>query len=107
MILHVRRLTSGADDGHGNVGETFADPTPWEVWGLAPGSMREAIVGRDLSEVAWSVLAPKSAAMPTERDVVVVDGADYAVNGRPQDFTRGPWENPGAGVVVELVRVEG
>lgn len=107
MILQVRRLVSAGSDGHGNAGETFAEPVSWDVWGLAPGSMREAIVGRDLSEVAWSVMAPKSSAVPTERDVVIFDGDDYAVNGRPQDYTNGPWPHPTAGVVVELLRVEG
>jgi hypothetical protein len=62
---------------------------------------------RDLSVVAFTVYSPASADLPGARDLVTLDGADYAVNGTPKDWTRGPWANPSAGVVVELRRVEG
>ena len=40
-------------------------------------------------------------------DLVVVDGKDYPVDGQPDDWTRGPWANPVAGITVYLRRVEG
>lgn len=107
-VLGVRRLTSGSTGAHGNATKTLADPIDWHVHALVPGSMQEPNQpNRDLSIVAWSVLAPKSEQVPTADDVVVLDDEDYEVVGDPQDFTRGPWSAPFAGVVVELTRSEG
>lgn len=108
MILYVRRLTSGAEDAHGNAARTFAAPVEWEVWGVAPGGMAEPYYpNRDLSDIAWTVFAPASDDVPTGRDRVDFEGETYEVNGDPKDWTHGPWEHPAAGVVVELKRAEG
>ena len=34
-------------------------------------------------------------------------GEEYEVEGRPADWTHGPWPHPTAGIVVELKRAEG
>lgn len=108
MILQVRRLTTGTSGAHGNTADTYADPVDWDVYGVAPGAMDEpGQANRDLSMVAWTVLAPKSEAVPTERDRVVFNGAEYDVTGAPKDYTYGPWAHPTAGVTVELMRAEG
>ena len=106
--LGVRRHAGSVKDAHGNTTSVFAEPIAWPVHGVAPGAMDEPFEARrDSSLVLWTVYAPKSSATPTERDRVIFDGVEYAVNGRPKDWTRGPWPNPAAGIVVELRNVEG
>lgn len=105
MQLHVRRFTSAATR---STPAQFADPAPWEVRGVAPGAMVEpGDPNRDRSDIAWTVYADASDDVPTERDRVDFLGDTYEVAGRPADWTHGPWENPAAGVVVELKRTEG
>lgn len=107
-VLGVRRRQAGATDPHGNPVESYAAATDWPVWALAPGASAEpGQQGRDLSLIAWTVYAPKGEDAPGERDRVVVDGAEYEVEGRPADWTNGPWPHPTAGLVVELKRAEG
>jgi hypothetical protein len=60
-----------------------------------------------MTTIAYVIQADKTTDMPGYRDVVVVDGKDYPVDGQPDDWTRGPWANPVAGVTVYLKRVEG
>lgn len=105
--LQVRRRTLGVADPHGNQSEVLGAAEDWPVWWIAPGPVLEDLVARDSSVVEWSVGAPKSDDVPGEKDVVVFQGVEYPVNGRPKDWTLGPFPNPVAGVVVELRRVEG
>jgi hypothetical protein len=108
MILTVRRRTAGTRDAHGNVAVTYAAGTPWTVRGVAPGAMLEpAVPNRDRSDIAWTVYADASPDVPGALDRVEWDGVTYEVDGTPKDWTHGPWENPAAGVVVELKRMEG
>lgn len=107
--LQVRRLVLGpGKDKHGNLVETFGDPQEWVVRGYAPGAnVENGDPHRDLSIILWTVYADSSPQLPRERDHVVLGGDEYAVEGRPGDWTHGPWDNPVAGVVVELKRAEG
>ena len=106
--LLVARRAAGATDAHGNPVTAYGTGTPWEVWALAPGAQDEpGDTNRDLSLVEWTVYAPNNADAPTEYDRVIVDGDMFEVVGRPQDWTRGPWSHPTAGLVVELRRAEG
>lgn len=108
QLLQVRRLQLGAEDAHGNQAEAHGDPEPWTVRGYAPGAnVENGDPHRDLSVILWTVYADVSADIPAERDLVVLGGVEYAVEGRPADWTKGPWANPVAGVVVELKRAEG
>jgi hypothetical protein len=62
--------------------------------------------------VAWTVYGPKGDE-PGERDQVALpwesdpDPVWHDIEGKPDDWTRGPWRMPLAGVVVELRRTEG
>lgn len=66
-----------------------------------PGGERRTAVVRDvdLFAPAGTVFAP--------RDRVALHGVVYEVVGHPQDYTTGPFLWRGAGVVVNLNRVEG
>lgn len=106
--LGVKRRQAGATDAHGNPVVTYAAPTDWHVHGYAPGAnVDPANPNRDLSLILWTVYAPASDEAPGELDKVVLDGVEYAVEGRPADWTKGPWPHPTAGIVVELKRAEG
>ena len=108
FTLGVRRYSGTVKDAHGNATVSFAAAVDWPVRQVDPGAMSEPLEARrDASVVVFTVHANPHANTPTERDRVVVDGVEYAVNGRPKDWTRGPWRNPVAGVVVELRNVEG
>lgn len=106
--LQVRRATEGALDRYNNPTVTWSDPEPWVIRGMAPGaSVEPTQPNRDAALVEWTVYADPSAATPGVRDRVLVGTDEYAVVATPQDWTRGPWPAPFAGVVVELKRWEG
>jgi hypothetical protein len=106
--LGVRRRETGSDDDHGNAEATYGAAEDWVVRGYAPGANNEGgDPARDLSNILWTVYADASDDVPGELDLVVLEGDEYAVEGRPADWTHGPWFNPVAGVVVELKRAEG
>lgn len=105
--VRVRRSVLGAPDEFGNPAQTWAEHD-WRVRQIDPGASAEPFQpNRDLSNVVYSIHAPKTAAVPTVRDEVQVDGEWFQVDGEPDDYTRGPWLNPVAGVVVMLTRAEG
>lgn len=107
VTLQVRRRTTATKDSHGNPAVSFADPAPWCVYGYEPINAERDTVDRDLSTIGWKVYAPPSCETPTELDRVILEGAEYAVDGRPADWTDGPWSHPTAGDVVLLRRTEG
>lgn len=105
--LTVREPVAGPDDEVGDATTSWAEHS-WPVHGIAPGAMAEPKEpNRDASVVAWTVYAPASAYTPTGNAEVLVDGRWHPVVGHPDDWTRGPWCNPVAGVAVELRRVDG
>jgi hypothetical protein len=105
-ILGVKRQVKGTKTVRGNAAVTFAAAADWPVYGYGPGANIEpGLPNRDTSEILWTVFAPVDEFAPTEHDRVVLDGDEYAVAGRPQDFSRGPF-GYGAGLVVELKRTE-
>jgi hypothetical protein len=106
--LGVRRWAPGTKDEFGNVTDTWAAATDWWVRSVDPVSNRElATQNRDPAVIAFAIQADKSPEMPGYRDLVVIDGAEYPVDGAPDDWTKGPWFNPVAGVVVYVRRAEG
>lgn len=108
FTLGVKRRTEDDEDAHGNPVVTYDDAEDWVVDGYAPGAnVDPGNPNRDLSLILWTVYAPNNADAPTELDRVVLDGAEYDVEGRPGDWTKGPWAHPTAGIVVELKRPEG
>jgi hypothetical protein len=108
QALAIRRLTDGTPDRYGNATDTLSAAEDWWVWGIAPGDNTEpGEPNRDRSDIVWTVFAPADGYGPTERDVVQVDGEDFQVEGRPEDWTRGPFGPGNAGLVVKLKRMEG
>jgi hypothetical protein len=107
--VQVRRWTEPTEpDEFGNLEGFLGDPQPWQVRSIDPVSNREpGADNRDLATIAKVIHADKSSQVPGYRDTVVVDGLEYPVDGTPDDWTRGPWPNPAAGVTVWLKRVEG
>ena len=107
-LLSVRRWSESAEvDKHNNPVGGYGEPEPLPVLALEPGASREAVAsGRVTDEVAWTLYCPAGTQVGG-RDVVAIDGIDYPVNSDSLDWTRGPWENPAAGVVVELLRKRG
>lgn len=107
-VLQVRKWSSGEADAMGNATEGLADPVAWPVRSVDPVSNREPGADRrDLATIAYTIHADKTALVPSYRDVVVIDGKEYPVDGEPDDWTRGPWVNPVAGVTVWVKRAEG
>lgn len=102
----VRAFQAGATDAHGNPVQSWATPVSVAVHALSPGSDEPATTSRDLSIIEWTVYAPAGTTVGP-RDLVVVDGRGYEIEGEVKDYTRGPWVNPVAGVVFELRRAEG
>ena len=105
--LPLRERVAGDRDDFGNVEWTWVE-REWAVHGIAPGVMDEPMMSnRDLSRIVYTVFGPKRDAPTTESAEIQVDGEWFPIDGKPKDWTRGPWEHPTAGVVVELTRVEG
>lgn len=108
FTLPWRKLIEGAVDAHGNAVDAWGDPVDWPVHGYGPGANELAnTTNRDLSMIQWTVYAPAAGPTPRERDKVIVDGAEFVVHGRAEDWSRGPWHHGDAGVVVMLEDTEG
>lgn len=107
--LQVRRFTKATEpDEMGNYASGLGDPEDWWVRSIDPVPNREsATANRDLATLAYSIQADKTDKVPSYRDVVLVDGQEYPVDGRPDDWSNGPWPNPAAGVTVYLKKIEG
>lgn len=104
----VKRFSpDGVEDAHGNSSDAYAEPLPLPCYFIAPGAMDEpANANRDLSVVEFTIGAPENPNLPAERDRVVLEGVEYAVNGKPKDWNRGPFGYR-PGVTFELRKVEG
>jgi hypothetical protein len=110
-LLHVKRYDpDGTKDRRGNAVPGYDPAVAWEVHSITPGAMEEpGETNRDLSVIAYTVLAPADGLVPGERDLVVYDGLDYQINGRPADWSQAaPWSSTlNAPIAVELKRFEG
>ena len=105
--LPVREPVAGPDDDFGNPTTSWTERT-WDVHGIAPGASSEPDQpNRDLSLVLYTVLGPKAGAPTSPHAQIRVDGAWLDVDGTPDDWTRGPWPHPTAGVSVMLRRADG
>lgn len=108
--LLVREPTAGTEDAHGNPVAGWGSPVEWGVHAVAPGASEEPRKpNRDLSVVAWTIYAPAGYAPSARAQVSLPWETDtwHDIEGAPDDWTKGPWRNPVAGVVVELRRLEG
>lgn len=106
-VVAVREPTAGTEDDFGNPVMTWTE-RDWRVHAIAPGAMAEpGEANRDLSLVLYTVLGPKAGAPTSPHAQLKVDGAWLDVDGTPNDWTRGPWPHPTAGIVVELIHRRG
>lgn len=102
-----RVFSSTGRDSHGNPIKTFAPAVDLKVCGIAPGAMAEPDnINRDLSVVLFSLFCPAGTVVG-ELDRIVMGVDEYDIEGRPKDYTQGPWDNSIAGVVIELKATEG
>ena len=103
----VRTYSDGAADDFGDPVDAWSDPVATQVYGWAPAGTSEPFnAGREAVTWDLDLLAPPEFACD-RKDLVVVPGeGEFKVEGRPQDFTHGPFGfTPGK--VVRLKRVEG
>ncbi len=93
-------------DAHNNPVAEWAEPVSFPVVGWSsPSSSEPKLAGHDRVTVDVELLAPDGfPAGPHDR--VVLDGNTFEVVGYPEDYTHGPFWDPGM-VVVNLRRVEG
>lgn len=102
-----KRYDGGAVDAHGNPKPSWLAPVDLKVHAIAPGAMEVDRDGtRDLSKVLYTLLCPAGTTADI-KDLIGVDGTDYAIEGEPKDWSRGPWHHPTAGVQIYLKAVEG
>ena len=107
--IQVERWSANAAsrDAHGNPAETYAAPEAVAVHWIGPaGSAEDALGGRRHAEAVLQIGAPAGTVIDY-RDRVLIDGARWQVVGEPQDYSRGPWAMPFAGVTFELKRDRG
>lgn len=106
--LQVRSRTETGKGPLGNPTYSWSASRSWSVRQIDPGQSAEPyLANRDLSSVEFAVHADSASGVPAAGDQVLVDNDWYDVDGEPADWTRGPWPNPVAGVVVLLKRIEG
>ncbi len=104
----VKRLVEGDRDAMGVKQDSWAEPVDWPVMAPYPASMEEPRRDdRDVSVSSLAILGPSGHPNePRDRDRVVVGGVEYEVDGKPRDWSQGPW-GWSAGVQVNVKRVEG
>jgi len=109
-VVLVKPYAGTTEDAHGNTTTVHGASREWRVHAIAPGASEEPRKpNRDLSVIAWTIYGPATN-LPGEHDLIALPWAPdewYDVEGRPDDWTHGPWTNPVAGAVVELRRPEG
>lgn len=108
FLLGIREHTPGVKDGGGNPIDAWGGSKDWPVYGYASGTNAEpGEINRDLSNVLWTVYAPVNAKLPSDKDLVILQGDEYAVEGVPQDFSHDPFGTDVGEAVVYLKRQDG
>ena len=101
------QANTGTRDAHNNPIESYAAAEPVAVHWIAPAGVGESVMGgRRHAEAVLQVGAPAGTVIGA-RDRVTIDGEHWQVVGSTQDYTRGPWSMPFAGVVFELKQDRG
>ncbi len=103
----VEPYQAGATDSHGNQLNQWGAGRQEPVHGAGPGGTSEPReANRDA--VTWDLdLLVPATFVCGYRDRVTWAGVVYEVEGRPEDYSAGPWWRDGPGAVVHLRRVEG
>lgn len=106
FTIGIKRHQTGATDAHGNKVESWAAPIYVGVYSIAPAMSNEPFeAGRELVITGLTVLAPATVEID-RRDIVVIDGEDYTVEGEAGNWNQGPFGFE-PGISVSLRRVEG
>ena len=106
FTVTVAPFDSDATDAHGNDVDAWGTPVDQPVYGWGPaGSAEPREPGRDEVTTDLDLLVPPGFTC-TPRDRVTVADQTFEVEGRVQDYTRGPFGYQPGGVV-RLQRVEG
>lgn len=104
-----RAYVAGAPDAHGNPTAGYDAEVPLEVLAVYPPgttSTDEPEPGRDETTTDLIVLTYPGDVEVRARDRLVIDGAEFEVDGDPSDWGRGPYGwRPGAQIT--LKRAEG
>lgn len=100
-----RAYIAGAKDRHGNPIDTWGDPVPTPVYSIAPKTIVEPETGRFLVVEGLTVQAPPETRFDS-RDLVVIDGVEYQIEGGVKDWNRGPF-GYSPGISIDLTREEG
>ncbi|MBP2211088.1 hypothetical protein JOJ87_001432 [Rhodococcus ruber] len=102
----VRTYTESGKDDRGNPVESWSAPVDHPVYGWSmPSSTEPKVAGHNRVLVSLELLVPPT--FPAKaHDRVVVDGEEFEVLGRPEDFNHGPF-GFAPGLVVNLGRTEG
>lgn len=106
FTVGLRVWSEGPPDSRGDATDVWAAPVERKVYYIGPAGTSEPFeVGRDA--VTWDLdLGVPPAWSSSPKDRVVVDGEEYTIEGRVQDFNKGPFGfRPGG--VVRLRRVTG
>lgn len=101
-----RVFDQGAEDAHGNPGESWLHAVMKPVYGWgAPQSNEPKLAGHDREIVDVQLLVPPGFEC-SHRDLMVLDGVEYEVIGAPEHFDHSPFGwNPGG--VINLRKVAG
>ena len=101
--------TQGGRDRHGNPVSSWAAPVPLPVHAVAPriSEQNEPDAPNRHAVVDGLILYCPAGTRVGPHDRIEWEGVVYDVDGPVADYTAGPWDNPAAGVVVELKRGEG
>ena len=106
VIGHQRRIL-GAPDARGNPVETWGSAEPVRVHAISGPEGELAEPKRPGGRVGLLVHAPASLAGRVQlRDRMVIGNTAHAVT-KVQDWTKGPWPFPAAGLEIHLLQVEG
>lgn len=109
-VVGLCSFSEDGEDAHGNPVEAWSDPVEQPVcWWASPtarGDQGEPkLAGHDRVVIDLELCTPTGfPAGPHDR--VVVEGRMFEVLGYAEDYTHGPWWDPGV-VVWNLQRVEG
>lgn len=106
--IGLRVHSTGAANSWGDPVPSWAEPVDRAVYGWAPASTAEGHdAGRSAVELDLDVFGPTETLGDIQpRDRLVIDGNLYEVEGRVENFDRGPF-GFAPGVRVGVKRVEG
>ena len=113
--IGLRVWSQSGSDAHGNAVDTWAAPVVVPIHSVAPrvvGTDEPNRGNRSVVIEGLTVYAPAGTVVDARDRIVwpwpaVAESVEYEVVGEIEDYTKGPWGNPAAGVVIQMQRWEG